>query len=146
MRIFGHLNLKTKEEDGKKLLWDPIRKGWFPAFPEEIVRQQVIAFLLKELQIPSIYIAPEWKINKSLRADIVVFGIDLKPKLIVECKAPDKTINPGHWLQIFEYIEKLKPRFLWLTNGRLHWLAQYDKSLEQWSQIDQLPKWNDLKL
>ncbi len=146
MRTFGHHKLKIKEEEGKKFLWDPIRKGWFLAFPEEIVRQQVIAFLLEDLQVPSIYIAPEWKINKSLRADIVVFGIDLKPKLIVECKAPNKAINPANWLQIFEYIEKLKPRFLWLTNGRHNWIAKYDDSPGKWVQIDQLPHWDDLKL
>ncbi len=146
MKAFGRHTLKIKEEEGRKLLWDPVRKGWFSAFPEEKVRQLAIAFLIEELKVPSIYIAPEWKINKSLRADIVVFGIDLKPKLVVECKAPDKSINPATWLQLFEYIEKLRPKYLWLTNGRQHWIAIFNEETNKWQQIETLPQWDDLKL
>ncbi|NPA35079.1 MAG: type I restriction enzyme HsdR N-terminal domain-containing protein [Chlorobi bacterium] len=145
MRNFGRHSLKLKEEEGKKFIWDPIRKGWFPAFPEEFVRQQVIATLLEDLKVPSIYIAPEWKITKELRADVVVFGIDLKPKLVVECKAPNKPINPATWIQIFEYVEKLKPRFLWLTNGRNNWIARFDEETKNWQQIATLPHWDELK-
>lgn len=145
MKSFGKFSLRVKEEDGKKYIWDPVRKIWLTAFPEEYVRQHVIAFLINELQVPAIYIASEWKINRGLRADVVVFGIDLKPKLIVECKAPDRKINPANWIQIFEYIENLRPNYLWLTNGKEHWLARFNYVSEIWEQIEKLPAWNDLK-
>ena len=42
--------LKTRREEDKRYIYDPIRKKWLVLQPEELVRQLVIHYLLEEKQ------------------------------------------------------------------------------------------------
>ncbi len=143
MKDFGTFPLRFRQQGGLRYIYDPIRRQWLLATPEEVVRQHVIAYLMQARQVPSLYIASEWTISRQHRADVVVFTPALRPALVVECKAPQVRITPRIWQQLFDYVQRLQPAYLWLTNGRHHWLAQ--RQGHQWHQIHDLPPWDELK-
>lgn len=65
--------------NGRECFFDPIRKKLILISPEEIVRQQVIQFLIKDMQVPTEYIEVEvpmsyFKKGLKGRADIIVYG------------------------------------------------------------------------
>jgi hypothetical protein len=48
---------RIKEEEGKELIFDEIRKQWVRLTPEEWVRQNFVQYLLQELHYPAAYIS-----------------------------------------------------------------------------------------
>ena len=82
---------KQREREGKTEVFDPIRKKWLVMTPEERVRQQLILFLLNVKRIPASHLSVERAITVNgltKRYDLVVFGQDMKPHMVIECKAP----------------------------------------------------------
>ena len=72
-------------------IFDPLRKIDVARTPEEEVRQSVISWLNAEKGIPLVMMASEYAFqynSMTYRADIVVFGRDMRPLMMVECKAP----------------------------------------------------------
>lgn len=113
---------KVIVHDDCKKYYDPIRKKGIPVTPEETVRQQVLRYLLDECHIPEKNIASEdsmahYEKNATTRADITVRnGNDTL--LIVECKAPQITIEGEPIRQIFGYNSIMKSKYLCVTNGK----------------------------
>lgn len=88
--------------------------------PEEWVRQHVLNFLVteKKFNASSIAIEKELILNDlKKRYDIVVYGRDLKPYLIIECKAPYIELNDMVIEQALRYNLILKANLLMITNG-----------------------------
>ena len=89
--------------------FDPIRKKLILISPEEIVRQQVIQFLIKDMQVPTEYIEVEvpmsyFKKGLKGRADIIVYGErdnQLIPLLIIECKANHVPLTESVLIKLF---------------------------------------------
>ena len=87
--------MKTRIINGRKELFDPIRKRYVACTPEEIVRQAYIKYLIEVLEIPIANIAVEKKllINRQMRRfDIVVSGKG-QCVVVVECKAPTVALS-----------------------------------------------------
>ena len=77
-------------------IFDPLRKTEVALTPEERVRQGVIAWLHGQMGIPLVMMASEYAFRyngRQYRADVVVFGRDAAPLLLVECKAPGVRID-----------------------------------------------------
>ncbi len=82
-----------------------------------------IAFLISHCGVLPHSIAQEYsvKINGTAqRADIVVVGKDLKPAILVECKAPEVAIDNNVLSQAARYNTILGARYIILTNGHKH--------------------------
>ena len=58
------------------------------------------------------------------RADIVVFGSDGQPLLLVECKAPDVAIDNEVLAQALRYNAVLGARYVMLTSGIDHYIYE----------------------
>jgi hypothetical protein len=58
------------------------------------------------------------------RADIVVFGVDGRPLMLVECKAPSVEISDAVLAQAFRYNAVLGARYVMLTNGLDHYIYE----------------------
>lgn len=117
-RFQEYIRLKT--EDGKRFLWDPIRKKWIPLTPEEWVRQLFVCYLLFEKGYNKNRINLEKKIDvvgRTKRFDVLVWSPDMHPLLMVECKAPQVPINLDVFFQIANYNLALQVPYLVLTNG-----------------------------
>jgi hypothetical protein len=58
------------------------------------------------------------------RADIVLFGRDGRPQMLVECKAPGVAVDAAVLAQAFRYNAVLGARYVMLTNGLDHYLYE----------------------
>lgn len=128
--------MKTKIIDSKHYVFDFIRKKWLLLTPEEMVRQQVVSYLINEKNVPQSLIALEKTIqinNFSKRFDILVYKED-KPWLLVECKEPNVVLNDTTIQQILHYNQALNVPFLAITNG---------EQLLVWQVADQLIQLQD---
>lgn len=111
---------KTEKREGRTLVFDPLRKRFVALTPEEEVRQQVLRLLVETLKVPSGLVAVEYSVKVNgldKRADVVVFGTDGRPLMIVECKALSVMLTQAVLEQAVRYHSALKPKFLLLTNG-----------------------------
>jgi hypothetical protein len=140
---FPQAELKLTRKEGQVFVWCIVRKKSLVLTPEEWVRQHLIHFLIQEKQIPIGLIAAEMaiEINQlSRRCDVVVFGSDGKPRLIVECKAPEINLTEKTFNQIAQYNAALNVDLLMVTNGLQHIVCQIDRENTQLNYLEELPE------
>jgi Type I restriction enzyme R protein N terminus (HSDR_N). len=117
---FSLVNLTLKKQDGKTLVFDPVRKIWVILTPEEHVRQYVLKYLIEQANYPVALISVEKKMmvgNMPKRYDIVVYDRQHKPWMLIECKAPDITISEQTLRQLLQYQQAVQCRYWMLSNG-----------------------------
>ena len=134
--------IKVRTTDGKRYIFDPLRKKWLVLQPEEFVRQLVIQYLLTEKDYRSTHMAVErmLKVNKlTKRCDILVFDLDQQPLLLVECKAPNIKITQGVFHQIAWYNMPLKVQYLLVTNGIKTYCCAMDYEKEDFTFLPDIP-------
>ena len=140
-------NLRLSKKDDLLYVWCVTRKKTLLLTPEEWVRQHVIHFLFNEKNVPLGLLISEYsiKVNKlARRCDIVVFGSDQTPKLIVECKAPDVVINQKVFQQIAQYNFQLNVDYLMLTNGLHHVICKIDRASKTFIFLEELPDFKQI--
>lgn len=112
------------------VIYDPLRRKWVARTPEEEVRQAVIAWLRDVKGLPETRMESEWGFTynrRRYRADIVAFDHELRPQLLVECKAPGVKIDDKVIEQVVRYTRVLPVRHILITNGTVtHLLARND--------------------
>lgn len=138
--------LKLVRKNEQVFVWCIIRKKQLLLTPEEWVRQHIIHFLIFEKRVPIALIAAEMaiEVNKlSRRCDIVVFGKDAKPLLIIECKAPEVAITEKVFNQIAQYNFNLNVDLLMMTNGIDHVICSIDREKHAFSYLQDLPVWEE---
>lgn len=144
---FPQTELKLTRKEGQVFVWCLIRKKSLVLTPEEWVRQHLINYLIKEKKIPIGLIAVEMSIsinNLSRRCDVVAFGTDGNPKIIIECKAADVSLTENVFHQIAQYNAALKVDYLMVTNGLDHIICHIDREKNEMSYLELLPLWNEL--
>ena len=124
-------SLRQRNLNGKTEVFDPVRKKWVVMTPEERVRQIFILYLLNVRQFPISHLSVEKAITVNgltKRYDIVVFGEDQKPYLVVECKAPEVEISQAVVEQAGRYNSTLRAPYVGVTNGstRLFFHIEFD--------------------
>ncbi len=136
--------IQLKKEDQKTLIFDPIRKKYLILAPEELVRQMIIQYLMREKNFPKTRIRVEKgiKVNKlSKRCDILIHNYDMTPFLLVECKAPKVNITEKAFEQIARYNLPLKVEYLLVTNGITTYCCKMDYTAQSFTFIDEIPTW-----
>lgn len=107
-----------RQQEGK--LWDPTRRNWLVAEPEEVVRQALILYLQDILATSPARMKTEHEIRVQTmrkRLDLVLYDGNGDPFLIAECKAWSVPINEKVLQQVGNYNTVLRAPFLLLTNG-----------------------------
>lgn len=140
-------NIKIRSENDKQFIFDDVRKKYLVLTPEEWVRQHFVHYLNTEIKVPFslISIEKELKYGKlKKRTDIVVYGQDGNPKLIVECKAPSIKINQDTFDQIARYNMTLKVSTIAVTNGLDHYYCTINHQKNSYTFIQSLPNYNEL--
>ena len=138
--------LKVRNTEGKRFIFDPLRKKWLVLQPEELVRQLVIQYLLKEKNYRSSHMAVErmLKVNKlTKRCDILMYDLQQQPFLLVECKAPAVKINQNVFRQIAWYNMPLKVQYLLVTNGITTYCCAMDYVQEDYRFLAEIPDFPD---
>lgn len=141
--FLSRLNLPVYElkiESDK--IFDSVRKKWVSLTPEEWVRQNFISYLMFDKKCPGSLLRIEETIqafNKTKRCDIVVYSNEIKPLLIVECKAPDIKINEKTFNQIAIYNAAVRAPFLIVTNGLDHYCCKINFIEKTYSFLNEIP-------
>jgi len=134
-----------KDKTGLTLVFDPIRKKYLIATPEEVVRQLWIAYFTEYLKINPKLIAIEraftiHELNK--RFDLVVFSNTPLPVLLAEFKAPGVKITQSTFDQIVQYNMALHVPFSLVSNGMQHFCFQIDDERKGFVWLKELPVLN----
>ncbi|MBK9480305.1 MAG: type I restriction enzyme HsdR N-terminal domain-containing protein [Bacteroidetes bacterium] len=139
--------VKLKNHSQRTQIFDRIRKKFVALTPEEWVRQHVVNYLIEHKNFPASRIAIEssLKYNQLLRRpDIVYYDNDLKPTLIVECKATDVKISQTTFDQIARYNMPLRVNYLLVTNGIQHFCCRMEYEKEEVIFLKELPDFSQL--
>ena len=118
---------KIVVRDGKRSIFDVIRRRYVALTPEEWVRQHFIHFLIESKGYPARLIAVEKEIQvcgMKRRFDLVCYDRQAVPYLIVECKAPSVVLSQAVFDQAFQYNLSIAARFVAITNGCLHFCGE----------------------
>lgn len=118
-------------QGGDRLLWNPVTRRVLRNRPEERVRQRVIEFLL-DRGWPRTRISTEESRpgpgESHLRTDILCYGSDFEPSLLIECKAESVAIDEKTSLQAARYNREVGAPWLLMTNGRRDFWYRTDDS------------------
>ncbi len=115
MKTLSIFTLKMTET-----IFDPLRKKYVARTPEEVVRQKTIIWLNQKKGYSLNLMMSEYSFRYnglSFRADIVVFNREMKPEILVECKAPGVVINSAIIDQGIRYNKVLNVKYIIFTNG-----------------------------
>jgi hypothetical protein len=111
---------RVKAEQGKRMIFDTIRKCWLVLTEEEWVRQNFVNYLVNALHYPSTVIALEKEIRLNdlkKRFDILVYGSDHQPWMLVECKEPGVMLSDLVLQQALRYNIPVPVNYIVITNG-----------------------------
>lgn len=140
--------MKIIEKDGKRLVFDVIRRKYVALTPEEQVRQYFVNYLISEKGFPKEMIANEVSIklhNTFKRCDTVIYNADLTPLMIVEYKAPTIDITPMIFEQIVRYNMALHAQYLIVSNGMKHICCQINYESQQYVFLKEIPEYKEIK-
>jgi hypothetical protein len=140
--------LRLRENNGRREIFDSIRRLWVALTPEEWVRQNLVRYLVTEKQMPETLIAIEKSLtlnSLTKRTDILVHSRQGKPLLLVECKAPQIAITQKVFEQIGRYNLALQVKYLVVTNGLQHYCARIDWHNQQFDFLEDIPHYNQLE-
>ena len=139
--------LKISEQDGKTVVWDPVRKRWTAFTPEENVRQAFVSYLVNHKGYPISHISNEQAIElngMSRRCDSVVYDKAGQPKVIVEYKAPTVTISQKVFDQIARYNLVLHVDYLIVSNGLKHYCIKMEYPTGKYCFLQDIPTYDEL--
>jgi len=143
---FREYDFRLKGEQGKKLVFDIARKKFVPLTSEEWVRQHIIHYLIHDMKYSPSHIAIERGIIElnglQKRFDVVVFADSGKPVMIIECKAPEETLNEKVFGQIARYNLSLKVDYLWVTNGTYNFCCKLKDGIQL---LDVIPSYENIR-
>jgi hypothetical protein len=143
---FPAYDYRVRNLGQSKQIFDSIRKRFVALTPEEWVRQHMISFLINEKKYPPSLIAVEMPLmlNKlRKRADIVAYGRDGNPLVLVECKAPAVKISQASFDQAARYCLATGIKLIIITNGLNHYCAEIDNEKQAYHFLEDIPFFND---
>ncbi|MCK7590718.1 type I restriction enzyme HsdR N-terminal domain-containing protein [Subsaxibacter sp. CAU 1640] len=139
---FPKFQFRFKNSENKISIFDEIRKKFVVLQPEEWVRQHTVHYLMTVKNYPKtlINVEKELTINGlKKRYDVVVFNTDGSIHLIVECKAPQITIDQTTFDQVARYNLSLNASYLMITNGLHHYFCLMDFENERYQFLKDIP-------
>ena len=141
-------DFRYRTEGGNRLVLDVYRKRFVKLTPEEEVRQRFARYLVEEKGFPASLVMTEYalKVNTlSRRCDILVHKPAGHPAVLVECKAPEVSINQASFDQVARYNLAFSVRYLMVTNGLKHYCCKIDFETGKIIFLQQIPEYSDLE-
>ena len=137
--------IKWREQDGRRQIFDFLRRKWVALTPEEWVRQHFVHFLIEQKGYPKGLLANEVELRvgeKKLRCDTLLYNKAMQPQMIIEYKAPEVEITQRVFDQISVYNHLLHVDFLVVSNGRQHYCCRMDYEKHSWEFLPEIPSYN----
>jgi hypothetical protein len=136
--------LAVRNAGNQRMVRGEIRKKWLVLQPEEFVRQLLIHFLIQDMKYNRNRITVERGVavnGEPRRTDILVFDQDMRPFLLIECKAPKISLSTDVFRQASQYNGPLRVPYLMITNGRQSYVARIDYQAENYTFLSAVPEW-----
>jgi Type I restriction enzyme R protein N terminus (HSDR_N) len=140
-------SFKIRGKEGEEDILDPLRKRFVKLTPEEWVRQNFVQYLINQGKYPAGLIGIEilFRLNTlKKRTDILVHDRSGRPVMIVECKAPEVSLEENVFEQIVTYNMKLRVPYLVVTNGLHHWACKFNDDFTDWEYLLVIPLYEEL--
>ncbi len=137
-------NIKIAERNGKKVIFDILRRKYVALTPEEWVRQHFVHFIIERKGYPQTLIANEVELkigNKSLRCDSVLYDRNMQPRMIIEYKSPSIELQQKVFNQISTYNLLLKVDYLIVSNGMQHYCCKMDYENQKYVFLEEIPNY-----
>jgi len=134
--------LQVKRIDGKRCLYDEVRKKWLVLQPEEMVRQLIVYYLLEEKGYNRNRISMEkgLKVNTlHRRFDLLVYDMNMQPFLLIECKAPQVAVSQEVFHQVAAYNSSLKVPYVMVSNGMTTYCCAINHEKEEFRFLEEVP-------
>ncbi|MCI6196544.1 MAG: type I restriction enzyme HsdR N-terminal domain-containing protein [Prevotella sp.] len=139
--------IKIKNDKGHQSIFDVLRRKYVALTPEEWVRQHFVHFLIEHKGYPKALMANEIQLaigNKKLRCDSVLYDRTLKPRMIIEYKAPTVSITQKVFDQITIYNMLLHVDYLVVSNGIKHYCCRMDYANQKYLFLEDIPDYQNL--
>ena len=139
--------IKLRGTKAQPQIFDILRKKYIALTPEEWARQHFVHFLVEHKGYPAALMANEIQLKvgeKTLRADSVLYSRDLKPRMIIEYKAPHIPITQKVFDQISIYNMLLHVDYLVVSNGLQHYICKMDYNDKKYLFLEDIPDYEEL--
>ncbi len=139
-----------------KEVYDPFRKSWVAATPEEIVRQQLLHRMTSKLGYPLELLVIERELSQmphlqnienlpKRRIDLACFmkqGDQLLPLLMIECKAVPLTNQVKE--QVIGYNHYMRAPYVGIANQKDVLTGSFNSQTQEYQFYKQLPPYESL--
>ena len=139
--------IRIGRKDGRLTIFDFLRRRYVALTPEEWVRQHFTHFLVEHKSYPQGLLANEVELSvgdKSLRCDSVLYDRELRPRMIVEYKAPHIKLTQKVFQQVATYNLLLHVDYLVVSNGIEHHCVKMDYENEKYLFLEDIPEYKNL--
>ena len=141
------INVRTKLQGGRVLIFDGIRKKYVALTREEWVRQHLIHYLITEKGYPATLLSVETPLKYARmdkRSDLLVNDRNGQPLMLAECKAPEVTITQHVFEQIAIYNLSIQAPYLMVTNGLQHFCLSAATDSSPACFLNEVPVYEEL--
>ena len=139
--------IKIGEKDGKRTIFDFLRRKYVALTPEEWVRQHFTHYLVEHKGYPKGLMGNEVELHigeKRLRCDTVLYNKEGQPRMIIEYKAPTIQIQQKTFDQISAYNLLLHVDYLIVSNGLQHYCCKMEYENQKYLFIQDIPDYENL--
>lgn len=138
---------RVKEVNGRKQIFDILRRKYVALTPEEWVRQHFIHYLIEHKNYPITLLANEVPLQvgeKKVRADSVLYDNCLRPRMIFEYKASTIPLTQKVFDQITVYNLLLHVDYLIVSNGLETYVCRMDYDKQTYRFVENIPNYHDI--
>lgn len=128
-------------------VFDVLRRRWVRLTPEEWVRQHFVHYLIGSKGYPAALLGNEVSLQlngTARRCDSVLFGLDGRPRMIVEYKAPHVALTQRVFDQVSRYNIVLRSPWLVVSNGMKHVCCHLDLERQTYTFVREIPDYSTL--
>ena len=139
--------IKIGEKDGKRTIFDFLRRKYVTLTPEEWVRQHFTHYLIAHKGYPKGLMGNEVELHvgeKRLRCDTILYNKQNQPQMIIEYKAPTIQIQQKTFDQISVYNLLLHVDYLIVSNGLEHYCCKMDYGNQKYLFLQDIPDYENL--
>ncbi|MBO7046318.1 MAG: type I restriction enzyme HsdR N-terminal domain-containing protein [Prevotella sp.] len=139
--------IKITEKDGKRMIFDFLRRKYVALTPEEWVRQHFTHYLVEHKGYPKGLLGNEIELqigDKRLRCDSILYNKVAQPQMIIEYKAPTVPLQQKVFDQISAYNLLLRVDYLLISNGMEHYCCKMDYEHRKYIFLQDIPDYEKL--
>ncbi|MEY3053310.1 MAG: hypothetical protein RLY31_3095 [Bacteroidota bacterium] len=134
--------LRFRYLEGQRQLFDAVRRKYLAQTPEELVRQLLVLYLVRDKGYPLGHLSVEKSIRvhgQTKRFDLLAYSPDSRPFLLAECKAPSVRLTNNTFFQAATYNIALQVPYLLITNGPVSYCCHIDHQGKNYSFLPEVP-------